>query len=192
MAENRICITGLRRSKVPAVRAQRAFVEPSPLLPESFSSSPLGLSRRNGIVMIAFPHNPPFANLHSYLRLLSLSVSRNSTLKPHCNVLLHPHERFVRLGAHRRRLATAHFAKVASLVLHLCTEQAARVTRFAGAHSRPAKGGSTSFSGDVCARGKIAARDGTWEPSFAGGEKSRTNVSRRAISPAGALSVARP
>lgn len=107
MAENRICITGLRRSKVPAVRAPLlslfAALSLFPTVLCAFSPFFLSLSRsrRNGIVMIAraSPHDsrlrPPSPTyLPTYLPF-------TRTLKPHCNVLPRSHERLGECASRR-------------------------------------------------------------------------------------------
>lgn len=95
MAENRICITGLRRSKVPAVRA--------PLL------SLFVVRSLDVYVFSFFSTRSRSEKWYSNDRARSRTRSSSSltfaylpftrTLKPHCNVLLHSHERLGRLSS---------------------------------------------------------------------------------------------
>jgi len=114
MAENRICITGLRHSKVPAVRAPLlSLFAACSWCVHPFSS--LGLSRGNGIVMIVHELRrclfspsfcPDFKAALATFRCTRMSASVNASSQ----------ER------------QPHFAEVASLVLHLDSQRAACVT----------------------------------------------------------------
>lgn len=93
MAENRICITGLRRSKVPTLRAPLSLLFVVRTTRHVFPFFPLGASLGSSNDR-AFSH--AIVTFALYLRFSSVR-----TLKPRCNVLLHSHEQPRR---RRRRL----------------------------------------------------------------------------------------